>query len=122
MRFWYLATPYTNYPEGRHAAFEMACDCAARLVLEKVGVFCPIAHSHPIADHLMPHHATDHDLWMGVDQPFMEAAVGLIVVKADGWQESRGVTKEIEHFTAACKPIIYWHPMHPAPVHELGDY
>ena len=45
--FWYLASPYSKYPEGTQAAFEMACWQAGLLIRAGVPVFSPIAHSHP---------------------------------------------------------------------------
>lgn len=105
----YLATPYTNYPAGREAAFREAARIAAWLATNDIIVFCPIAHSHPLsATGLLPE--TDHDLWMKLDAPFVEKCDYCIVAKMDGWQESRGVTYEIAEFTRTGKSIIYIDP------------
>lgn len=105
--FWYLATPYSEYPYGHDAAATLAAMMAARLAEARIPVFSPIAHSHPIAKHTAAH-STDHDFWMNVDAPFMELASGLIVVTAESWQQSRGIQEEIKRFAEAGKPIIYW--------------
>jgi nucleoside 2-deoxyribosyltransferase len=104
--FWYLATPYTNYPDGHEAAFREASANAALLVRHGVPVFCPIAHTHPMAEHL-PAEVQDHEFWMEVDAPFMAAAFGAIVLKMPGWQRSRGVSHEIDFFLNRGKPVFY---------------
>ena len=107
--FWYLASPYSKYPEGTQAAFEMACGQAGLLIRAGVPVFSPIAHSHPISEHggINP---LDHDIWLPADKPFMDAARGCIVVMADGWQESYGVKFEIDTFYHAGKPFVFMQP------------
>lgn len=109
VRLWYVATPYAKFAAGREAAWRMACEEAALLMREGVRVFCPIAHSYPIAmfGKILP---TDHDFWMAVDRPFMEACGGIIVVMANGWRQSRGVAEEMTHFANANKPTIYMKP------------
>lgn len=108
-RYWYLATPYTNYPAGRPAAHADACIQAGMLMHGQIAVFSPIAHTHPIADIAGMHNAT-HAFWMQVDRPMMNGACGLIVCRLPGWDTSRGVREEIEVFRRACKPIVYMDP------------
>ncbi len=102
--FWYLASPYTKYPGGLTSAWEDVCRTAAWLTERQVPVFCPIAHSHPIAIHgnLDP---TDHELWLSSDAPMMRAACGLLIVEMPGWMDSYGVGVEIEAFENMGKPI-----------------
>ena len=104
--FLYLATPYSKYRGGLDAAFIQAAKAAAVLTKAGIGVFSPIAHTHPIAVHgaIDP---LDHAIWLPADAPLMAAAVGMVVVKMDGWQESYGIKKEIEAFEAMGKPIEY---------------
>lgn len=108
--YFYLATPYTKFPAGHEAAFQMAARLTARLMLNGVKVFSPIAHSHPIARFMAPERVTDHDMWMAMDEPLMNAASGMIVVTAESWEASKGMQEEIKRFTAAGKPVIYWAP------------
>jgi hypothetical protein len=112
--FYYAATPYSLYPYGRENAFKEACYLAAFLMTKGVMVFSPIAHSHPIADaaDLDP---VDHEFWIAIDRPLMEAAQGLIVCQMQGWEESRGVRAEIDYFQQARKPIVYWNPLSAVP-------
>ena len=106
MSYYYLATPYSKYPEGRPAAFDMACRQAAILLKAKISVYCPIAHGHAIGDAngIDP---LDWDFWMEADAPMMEAAKGLIVVAAPNWQHSRGIGQELRYFAGALKPIVW---------------
>lgn len=114
MSFWYLATPYSKYPGGIEEAFRLAARYAGRLITAGVKVYSPITHTHPIAVEagLDPY---NHDIWMPADQPFMDAARGLIVLKAASWEQSRGIREEIGHFTVASKPIVFTEPYGPLP-------
>ena len=107
--FFYLATPYSKWVKGIEDAYQMASREAARFVKAGIPVFCPIAHTHPVAMHggIDP---LDHTIWMPADHPFMEAAIGLIVVKAEGWEKSYGINEEIKTFKAAGKPVMYVDP------------
>lgn len=106
MTLWYIGTPYSKYPEGLEAAFEMACEQTALLAGVDVPVYSPIAHSHPVSKYCKVS-PTDHDFWVKFDAPMVALATGLIVVMADGWQQSRGLTHEIEEFSGTGKPVIY---------------
>lgn len=108
--YWYLATPYTRYPDGIEAAFVCASKAAADLIRLGIGVFSPIAHTHPVGIHggIDP---MDLDLWLKCDAPLMAGAHGLIVFKLDSWETSRGVAHEVEVFGRAGKPIEYLSPL-----------
>lgn len=92
----YLATPY-SHPElaVMQSRFESACDAAAKLMNLGYEVFCPIAHSHPIADYLDPSLRTSFDFWMRQDKAVLKHCDALIVYQMDGWNTSRGVMAEI---------------------------
>jgi Domain of unknown function (DUF1937) len=116
----YLATPYTRYPGGHMAAFELACRSAAVFLSAGIPVFSPIAHSHPIAQFMPEERIFDHDLWVLIDAPMIAACDAMIVVTAEGWKESRGVQHEIARFKREGKPITYWTPGDPLPEHMRG--
>lgn len=107
--FWYLATPYSKYPAGIEAAFVLAAENTAHLIRAGVPVYSPIAHTHPIAVHggIDP---LDHSIWLPADAPLMAAASGLIVLTAETWEVSYGISVEIAAFKAAGKPILYMAP------------
>ena len=104
--FWYLATPYSKHPGGTDNAFVDACRVAGQLVAAGVKVYCPIAHTHPIAQYGNIDRFS-HEIWMPVDRPFMGAAGGLIVCCMPGWETSFGILSELDVFRAAGKPIVH---------------
>ena len=103
-KLFYLASPYSKYPGGPERAHEVVCRIAGQLVKEGVAVFCPIAHTHPIATfgHIDLY---SHDIWLPVDEPLMRACDAMLIVEMAGWQESYGIAKEIEFFVEAEKPV-----------------
>ena len=103
---YYLATPYSRYPRGIEGAYQMACRQAAVLLKAGIAAYSPIAHTHSIARYgnIDPF---DHSIWMPFDTPFMKVCDALIVVKAEGWDDSIGVEMEIDAFEEAGKPIHY---------------
>lgn len=109
MSYWYLGTPYTKYPDGIWKAYEHASRQAGVLVKAGIPVFCPIAHSHPIAIHgdIDP---ADHDIWLPADRPMMDGAKGLIVCKLPTWEISYGLQHEIEYFSGQGKPVVFMEP------------
>lgn len=107
--YFYLATVYSKHRLGLDAAASEAAEFAAAFALAGVCVYSPIVNSHEIAleggiDPL------DLEFWLAFDGPFMDAARGLIVVKMEGWRESKGIQNEVSVFNAAGKPIHEWDP------------
>lgn len=107
--FVYVASPYTKYSGGIDKAFDEAAMLTAELVKGGMSVYSPISHCHPIAmaggiDPL------DWELWMKQCDAMMKAAVACVVLKMDGWQESKGVAMEIAYFDAADKPVLMVDP------------
>lgn len=102
----YLASPYSKFPKGRVQAFKEVCEKAAELMLDGHNVFCPIAHSHPIEDLGM---ADVHsgDFWLKQDFAVLSKCTGMFVYKMPSWEESYGVTKEIEFANKNNIPITY---------------
>lgn len=105
--YWYVASPYTKYKDGHEVAFQRAARAAAWLIERGVNVYCPIAHTHPLAQYSNID-ACDLDTWMRIDQPFIDGADGLIILEMAGWARSKGVTMEIEAFDKAKKPVVYF--------------
>jgi len=105
MSFWYLASPYSKYPQGHQAAYAHVSRQAGLLLKAGVEVFSPIAHSHPIAlygeiDNL------DGAYWLDRQKPFMAAAKGMISLELPGWEESDGMKHERAYFRSAGKPVV----------------
>lgn len=106
--FVYVASPYSHESaDVRRDRFEAACRYTARLLLDGVSAFSPIAHSHPIADHMPGDRRLDHDLWMSVDLPVLRYASEVHVLTLSGWRESRGVQREIERAALLGVRVLY---------------
>ncbi len=105
----FLSTPYSLYSSGLQIAFEEACKLAGRLIINGLSIYCPIAHSHPIAFYgdLNP---LDRRLWMRLNEPFVRAANAIIVGELPGWKDSAGVKSEMDAFALAGKPIYFVNP------------
>lgn len=98
MSYTYLASPYSHPdPAVREERYRSACEAAALLMQLGEIVFCPIAHSHPVAEHLPAGCAIDHDFWLRQDGPLLGHCDRVFVLMIDGWSESSGVRHEIEH-------------------------
>lgn len=106
MSYWYLATPYSKYPDGIDAAFIAACEQTALLIRAGIPVFCPIAHTHPVAinGNIDPY---DHEIWIPADKPLMMGArKGLIFCKLPSWEISHGMNVERDFFEKVGRPVI----------------
>lgn len=68
-------------------------------------VFCPIAHTHPIAVRCELPRGWDY--WKRFDHEFIAASSKVIVAMMDGWRESRGVTAEIAIAAELGIPVEY---------------
>lgn len=109
----YLASPYTSVKHTGLTAeieqagrFEEVSRMAGHLMAKGLKVFCPIAHSHPIAlySKLPP---TDGDFWINQDLAVLQHCKRLLVYKMPGWEESRGVKMEIEFAERNNIPVEY---------------
>lgn len=96
MKLIYLASPYSKYPAGREAAFKEACVEAARVMQSGYAVFCPIAHSHSIELEGMDGNVMDGDWWLKQDFEVLKRCDELWVYQMPGWENSYGVTREIQ--------------------------
>jgi len=107
--FVYLASPYSRYVYGTENAFREAAEATAALIRAGYNTYSPIVHSHIVA-HAGNFDPLDCEMWLKLDEPFMEAAVGIVVLMLEGWQESHGVAHEMEYFARADKPIVLMVP------------
>ena len=103
----YLASPYshrdTMVMENR---FTTICIVAGKLMAKGYNVFSPIAHSHPISQHLS--NQIDHEFCLGQDLSFLNSwADELLVCMMDGWETSKGIKIEVEVATRLHLPIRY---------------
>jgi hypothetical protein len=104
--FFYLATPFSKNPLGIDAAYRMACIARGYLVRAGIPCFSPIVHSYPVA-FVCNIDPSSHDIWLPAERPILEAAFGLIVYGAEGWDQSYGIGEEIKAFVKDNKPIRF---------------
>jgi hypothetical protein len=99
----YLASPYRQYPHGPDAAYEEAAYATAWLAKRGFVVFSPIVHSHPLVKTGVMLPQFDHEFWMAIDRPFMDACDYLVFYKLEGWEKSEGMAEELRVFREAGK-------------------
>jgi hypothetical protein len=95
--YFYLAAPFSHPDQKveRHR-YEQTLAAAATLMRKGYQIFCPIAHAIPLTDPRfeLPKHT---EFWLTQDTPMLSTAEGLILLKLDGWKESKGVLAELIH-------------------------
>lgn len=90
----YLACPYSHPdPEVREARFRAANQAAAVLAAAGVHVFSPITHTHPIL--LAGDLPCGWEYWEAYDRAVLDACRALVVLQAEGWDQSTGVRAEV---------------------------
>lgn len=103
----YLASPYSHEDMAvRHNRHIDIARIAGHLIAKGKTLFCPITHSHSIAEYSEVH-SMSHTTWMHIDLTIMQHCTELYVVKLDGWKESKGVTEEIQFAKDNDMPITY---------------
>lgn len=105
----YLGSPYTKYSWGIDQAAHDVGLITGRLMARGLSVFSPIVHAHyvALASGIEP---LDHDFWMKIDTAFMKKSDALLVCQMSGWDESHGVSLEMEYFDWVQKPIYTLNP------------
>ena len=103
----YLASPYSHPDKAVcNDRFRAACKTAAKLMQDGYNVMSPIAHSHPVARYIGNH--LDHDFWLEQDLSFLDSwADEMWVLMIDGWDESKGIAREIIHAEKIGLPVKY---------------
>lgn len=112
----YLATPYTSKGidpcsieamsiEARR--YQTAVSITACLFKHGYHVFSPIAHSHEMAR--FGYMKSDWKAWKSYDERMISLCDELwVATEMDGWDESAGVTAEIEFARRIGKPVVFY--------------
>ena len=104
----YLASCYSvggADDDEKERRFRHACEVTARLMQEGYIVFCPIAHSHPLA--VFGALPGDWAFWQRQDMAMLERCDALWVLMMPMWEQSTGITAEIAHAEALGIPVRY---------------
>lgn len=94
MSYMYLGSPYSHHdPAVRHMRYRAAGRATAHLIRQGVCVYSPIVHCHEIAREFgLP---KDFDFWKEYNFKMLEPADFLLILKLDGWKESKGLEGEM---------------------------
>jgi hypothetical protein len=112
----YLATPYTAIgfdPCSLEAMrieerrYHTAVSITARLFVEGLQVFSPIVHSHEMAR--VGYMRGDWQAWKAYDERMISLCDELwVATEMTGWDESVGVSAEIEFARSIGKPVVFY--------------
>jgi hypothetical protein len=84
----------------------LVSDIAGKLMNEGKVVFSPISHGHIIAEiHNLP---TDWEYWEKSCKVFVSRSTKVLVIMAEGWESSRGVSEEIKVAEELGIPVEYY--------------
>ena len=106
----YLASPYNAaYRHIERSRAEAVTYIANYLIHKNILVYCPIAHGDAIYETSMRSGITvpkEFDFWRNMCLWGVESSDTVVVVKLDGWSESRGIAEEVEHANRLGKEVI----------------
>lgn len=105
----YLATPYSHEVLAvREHRFEVVNRVAAELMSEGIYIYSPISHTHSIA--MAGGLPTDWEFWGGYCRAMLASCVKVIVLRQEGWQNSTGVTAELDIAREMGLPVEFIDP------------
>ena len=106
----FLAAPYTHPdPEIVNARVTAINAHTALLMNQSHIVFSPISHSHYIAmENDLP---TTFEFWKKQNHEFIVWCDSIVILKLDGWKESKGVKDELEFARILGKGYILENPV-----------
>lgn len=94
MSYIYLASPYTHPDHAvMEARYKEVAEHTAQMLREGLHVFSPIVHCHKLAvEYGLPRHI---DFWEAYNTTMLRVASKLLVLQIEGWEDSRGIRREI---------------------------
>lgn len=107
----YVASPYSNPDERvRHENYLIVTKIVADLVSRGYVAISPITYGHILAEHTKM--STDWDFWMDFCLVLLGKCDEILVCNTMvGWEESRGVTAEIEFAKKNGIKVKYLNPI-----------
>lgn len=105
-KVFYLASPYSHPDSNVHEErYQAVMKHNAELFRAGIIAYSPIVYSHELSKkYSMP---TDAEFWWFFNKAMMDRCDGLIVYMMTGWQESKGVLKEIEYAKEIGMTCVY---------------
>jgi hypothetical protein len=101
----YLASPYSDdEPAVMEHRYDAVCALAASLTRKGHMVWSPIAHGHSLARFGLP---KDAAYWERFNTRCIQACDEVWIAKMTGWDESKGIAREIEMAKELGKVVRY---------------
>lgn len=111
--FQYLACPYslnnTADSDEMKNRYEQVTRCTYKLLKTGLNIYSPITYHHAI-QRVCGIIKAPTRFWLELDFGILKHAKGMFVLMLDGWQNSIGVTREIEFCRHHDIPISFIHP------------
>ena len=104
----YMASPYSKYPDGRRWAAHDAAFATVALWRKGLAAYSPVVHGHALTEATGELQPDDQDWWFQTNEPMMAKADALVVAMLDGWDQSEGISREVNYFQQEGKPIFYY--------------
>ncbi len=108
--YWYFASPYSKYPDGSAAAYELACVNSALLLAHHVPHYCPIVACHPLVEYVPHLDPKDFTHWRHQNEAMMLSAKGIIMLRGKNWENSDGMMDEWKFFALRNLEVVYMDP------------
>jgi hypothetical protein len=101
----YIASPYSHPDKSvEHQRFEMVRKFTAYMLHDRKLVFSPIVYAHEMAKVFdLP---TDAAYWDAFNMSILRRSDALYLCCLDGWEESKGVQREISTARALYIPVV----------------
>ena len=104
----YLASPYSHTnPAVREERYLLARHFTVLMLKTGRPVFSPIVYGKEMETQI----GTDFESWKLLNDRMIEICDGFIVLRIDGWEESKGVAYEIELAKSLGLSITYVDPI-----------
>ena len=102
----YVASPYSHKDKSiEHQRYLAVTNFCLQAVRQGIFVYSPIAHWHPIATYGdLP---GDAAFWDKFNMTMLRRADGMLVLQLPGWQESKGVQRELSIAEILHIPVMY---------------
>jgi hypothetical protein len=105
----YLAAPYTSqHKTVRIRRYKAVLRMSAKLIAMGLPIYSPIVHGHILEKELYQRGVQmPYDYWLQHSLAMLERSSELYVATIEGWQDSVGVSTEIEYAKSVKLPITY---------------
>lgn len=112
MKLIYISSPYSKvdkpmrtYRAAKVSEFTMWCI----KTFPETNFYCPIAHSHMLAEYGDPGLDENWDFWKPIDKDWIKRCDEVWVLALDGYKQSVGVKQEVKWAAEMGKPVGGYH-------------